>query len=282
MAVRLRYLAHDLEVPMGQFLIGRTPECQLSLDDPLVSRRHAILEIQPDGVYVQDLGSRNGVFVNGERAEVRTRLNEGDTIRIGTQDLVLSGIGEVPSVPKASARKFDLTSTMQDVRVSDLVADDEPPPTSVNPRRPTTDPGCRVHGLSLIGGVADKALQLGRADEAERLLQRSLQMTMNKAREGNLTPEHAEKAALYAIRLAGGTTRASWIDYVFELYTVRRAPLSTRLVDELYAVVRKVKHGDLSVLRGYTACLREISHGFGPAERFIQQRIESLERLLLR
>src|SRR3954447_7652111 len=99
MAVRLRYLAHDLEVPTGQFLIGRTPECQLSLDDPLVSRRHAILEIQPDGVFVQDLGSRNGVFVNGERAEIRTRLNEGDVIRIGSQDLVLSGIGEVPSVP---------------------------------------------------------------------------------------------------------------------------------------------------------------------------------------
>jgi hypothetical protein len=137
-----------------------------------------------------------------------------------------------------------------------------------------------VHGLSLIGGVADKALQLGRADEAERLLQRALQQTMNKAREGDLPPEHSEKAALYAIRLAGGTTRGSWIDYVFELYTLRRAPLPARLVDELYAVVRKVKHGDLSVLRGYTACLREISHEFGPAERFIQQRIEGLERLM--
>jgi pSer/pThr/pTyr-binding forkhead associated (FHA) protein len=278
MAVRLRYLAHDLEVPMGQFLIGRTPECQLSLDDPLVSRRHAILEITPDGVFVQDLGSRNGVFVNGERAEVRTRLSEGDVIKIGTQDLVLSGIGDVPSVPRPSARKFDMTKTMQDVRVSELV--DDAPPTSVNPRRPTTDPGRRVHGLSLIGGVADKALQLGRADEAERLLQRALQQTMLKARDGSLTPEHSEKAAIYAIRLAGGTTRGLWIDYVFELYTVLRAPMPGRLVDELYAVVRKVKHGDLSVLRGYTACLREISHGFGPAERFIQQRIEGLERLL--
>ncbi|MEP7124371.1 MAG: FHA domain-containing protein [Byssovorax sp.] len=282
MAVRLRYLAHDLEVPMGQFLIGRTPECQLSLDDPLVSRRHAILEITPDGVFVQDLGSRNGVFVNGERAEVRTRLAEGDAIKIGTQDLVLSGIGDVPSVPKPSVRRFDMTSTMQDVRVTDLQADDEPPPTSVVPRRPTTDPGRRVHGLSLIGGVADKALALGRADEAERLLQRALQQTMSKAREGNLPPEHSEKAAFYALRLAGGTTRGVWIDYVFELYTILRAPLPARIVDELYAVARKVKHGDLSVLRGYTACLREISHGFGPAERFIQQRVEGLERLLLR
>jgi pSer/pThr/pTyr-binding forkhead associated (FHA) protein len=281
MAVRLRYLAHDLEVPMGQFLIGRTPECQLSLDDPLVSRRHAILMIEADGVFVQDLGSRNGVFVNGARAELRTRVSEGDVIRIGTQELVLSGIGEVASIPKPALRKFDVTSTMQDVRVVDLMEDNDPP-TSVTPRRPTTDPGRRVHGLSLIGGVADKALQLGRADEAERLLTRSLQDAMAKAKAGGIPPEHAEKAALYALRLAAGTTRGSWIDYVFELYTVLRAPLPGRIVDELYAVVRKVKHGDLSVLRGYTACLREISHGFGPAERFIQQRIEGLERLLLR
>ncbi len=279
MAVRLRYLAHDLEVPMGQFLIGRTPECQLSLDDPLVSRRHAILDVQADGVFVQDLGSRNGVFVNSERAEVRTRLSEGDVIRIGTQDLVLSGVGEIASGPGPSARKHDMRSTMQDVRVSELMVDDDPP-TSVTPRRPTTDPGRRVHGLSLIGGVADKALQLGRADEAERLLQRALQQTMTKAREAKLPAEHSEKAALYAIRLAAGTTRGSWIDYVFELYTLLRAPLPARLVDELYAVVRKVKHGDLSVFRGYTACLREISHEFGPAERFIQQRIEGLERLM--
>jgi len=43
-------------------------------------------------------------------------------------------------------------------------------------------------------------------------------------------------------------------------------------------VVRKVKHIDRAVLRTYTARLREISNGFGPAERFIQQRIESFER----
>src|SRR4051812_26720050 len=111
MAVRLRYLAHDLEVPMGQFLIGRTPDCQLSLDDPLVSRRHAILILQTDGVFVEDLGSRNGVFINGVKAECRTRLNEGDIVRIGTQELALSGVNEVPSAPRPTPRKSDLNST---------------------------------------------------------------------------------------------------------------------------------------------------------------------------
>ncbi|MCU0686326.1 MAG: FHA domain-containing protein, partial [Polyangiaceae bacterium] len=43
MRYRLRYLQHNLELSPGQFLIGRSTDCQLSVDDPLVSRRHARL-----------------------------------------------------------------------------------------------------------------------------------------------------------------------------------------------------------------------------------------------
>ena len=75
MPVRLRYLVHDLEVPPGEFVIGRSPDCQLSLDDPLVSRRHAILVVQADAVYVEDLASRNGVLVNGKRVPLVGRVS---------------------------------------------------------------------------------------------------------------------------------------------------------------------------------------------------------------
>ena len=75
MAYRLRYLAHDLELPIGEFVVGRSTECQLSLDDPLVSRRHAVLRVRRDGVSVQDLGSRNGVLVNGDEDQRRARAH---------------------------------------------------------------------------------------------------------------------------------------------------------------------------------------------------------------
>jgi FHA domain len=279
MAIRLRYLAHDLEVPVGQFLIGRTPDCQLSLDDALVSRRHALLTVQGDGVFVEDLGSRNGVFLNNAKVLKRTRVMDGDVVRVGGQELILFGIGDAP-IP-SSRPQNPMTATMQDLRVIDPreLAPDEDVPTSVNsPVEPSSSPDRRVNSLSLIGGVADKALALGRADEAERILQRSLNETLIQAGGGKVRMEFAEKAAFYALRLATGTGRASWVDYVFELYTVLRAPLPARLVDELYAVVRKVKPIDRAVMKAYMACLREISHGFGPAERFVQQRIEGLER----
>lgn len=277
MAVRLRYLAHDLEVPVGQFVIGRTSDCQLSLDDPLVSRRHAVLTVEIDGVFIEDLGSRNGVFLNSQRIERRSRVNDGDIIRIGGQDLTLYGIGDVPSNP-ASRPRSPQTSTMQDIRVREILPEDDVQTSVLSTPLSSLDPDKRVHGLSLIGGVADKALAMGRADEAERILQRALFDALHKALQGELNPEFAERAAHYAIRLAGGTGKGAWVDYVFELYTGLRAVLPARLVDDLYAVVRKVKHTDKARVRVYTACLREIANGFGPAERFIQQRIEGFER----
>src|SRR5882724_5427153 len=96
MPVRLRYLAHDLEVPSGQFVIGRTADCQLSLDDPLVSRRHALLSVRDDAAVIHDLGSRNGVLVNGQRIEAPRPLAEGDVIKIGSQELTLTGVSSSP------------------------------------------------------------------------------------------------------------------------------------------------------------------------------------------
>src|SRR3954466_732703 len=89
MAYRLRYLAHDLELPVGEFVVGRSTECQLSLDDPLVSRRHAVLRVRRDGVSVQDLGSRNGVLVNAVKISGERELAAGDKVSIGSQEMVL-------------------------------------------------------------------------------------------------------------------------------------------------------------------------------------------------
>src|SRR5215468_2175299 len=94
MLYRLRYLAHDLELPAGEFCIGRSAECQLSLDDPLVSRRHALLRIGTDGVSVEDLGSRNGVLVNGTKIEGARDLVDGDKVQIGSQEMTLHMLDE--------------------------------------------------------------------------------------------------------------------------------------------------------------------------------------------
>jgi predicted nucleic acid-binding Zn-ribbon protein len=62
--------------------VGRSLAADVRFDDPTVSRRHALIVRQPDGVRVLDDRSLNGVFVNGERIEWRV-LKDGDEIVVG-------------------------------------------------------------------------------------------------------------------------------------------------------------------------------------------------------
>ena len=63
-------------------LIGRSPECDVFLDDVTVSRKHATLAREGDRVTIEDQGSLNGTFVNRRRVE-SAPLQDGDEIQIG-------------------------------------------------------------------------------------------------------------------------------------------------------------------------------------------------------
>jgi pSer/pThr/pTyr-binding forkhead associated (FHA) protein len=67
-----------------EFLIGRGPDCDLRLAEQSISRHHCLLRQAPGGeVIVQDLGSSNGTFVNGERIRSQAVLRSGDELRLG-------------------------------------------------------------------------------------------------------------------------------------------------------------------------------------------------------
>lgn len=69
------------------YLIGRSSVCDVVINHPEVSGRHAILTVTPEGRYeIQDIGSKNGVFVNGERV-VRAYLKESDKVMLGSYEL---------------------------------------------------------------------------------------------------------------------------------------------------------------------------------------------------
>lgn len=68
--------------------LGRGGENAIRLDgDDFVSTRHAVLEPRPDGIWVEDIGSTNGTFVNGGRVTTARLLVPGDVVRIGKTDL---------------------------------------------------------------------------------------------------------------------------------------------------------------------------------------------------
>ena len=76
-----------------QTTTGRRPDSDVFLDDVTVSRNHARIERRGDSFFVQDDGSLNGTYVNGERVE-ETKLASGDEIQIGMFKLVFFAAGE--------------------------------------------------------------------------------------------------------------------------------------------------------------------------------------------
>jgi hypothetical protein len=63
--------------------IGRLSECDITVGDSNVSRRHAEVRATPNGYLIADLGSTNGTLVNGERLTADRRLADGDIISVG-------------------------------------------------------------------------------------------------------------------------------------------------------------------------------------------------------
>jgi len=70
-------------------VIGRGNEADLSFPDPAISHRHALIEERDSGVWIQDLGSANGVFVNDILIQGKAPLKTGDSIRLGQTELMV-------------------------------------------------------------------------------------------------------------------------------------------------------------------------------------------------
>lgn len=98
-AGRVQIRAIDSE----QFVIGRSPTCQLPLESEMISREHVRIELDGGGRFrIKDLGSRNKTFVNGELI-TETLLNSGDVVRAG--DRVFEFLDD-SAPPKAMDRGF--------------------------------------------------------------------------------------------------------------------------------------------------------------------------------
>ena len=98
-----------------EIIVGRSSDLDMVLVEDMVSRKHARINLQADGIWIEDLGSTNGTFVNGEKIK-RARLKEGDRILIGTSILkVIAGDGSPESTTDA---KRDLENVAQQRRTS--------------------------------------------------------------------------------------------------------------------------------------------------------------------
>lgn len=77
-------------IKRNTLLIGRAEECDVRPLSEDVSRRHCAVHVGPADVWVEDLGSRNGTFVNGEKISGKVKVASGDLLRVGALEVRIS------------------------------------------------------------------------------------------------------------------------------------------------------------------------------------------------
>lgn len=129
-------------------LIGRHPECDIQIESRKISRRHCCIAHVSDYLVVRDLGSTNGIRINGDRVQ-EGRLHDGDELTIGNNRYRLSwGVvsDAPPPAPDTPAERKPAAHASSPLRVNEdelLEASDEPvpldepgvPPPEPSPRR---------------------------------------------------------------------------------------------------------------------------------------------------
>ncbi|HBQ18992.1 MAG: DUF4388 domain-containing protein [Sandaracinaceae bacterium] len=114
-----KYQGGEFPLPVSkEIVVGRSSELDMVLVEDMVSRRHAKITVTGDQIFIQDLGSTNGTFVNGEKIK-RARLQEGDRILIGTSIIKLVAV-DSSSVNDGSGAKSNLEDVAAGRRTSQV------------------------------------------------------------------------------------------------------------------------------------------------------------------
>jgi pSer/pThr/pTyr-binding forkhead associated (FHA) protein len=105
----------SIAIKRNKLLIGRAEQCDVRPLSEEVSRRHCAITVGPTEVWVEDLGSRNGTFVNGTKITERTKVVDGDIVRVASLELKVSCTAPAP---QAGGSEDDVSRW--------LMADDQP------------------------------------------------------------------------------------------------------------------------------------------------------------
>jgi hypothetical protein len=114
-------------------VIGREG-ADLVLDDDELSRRHAVVRVVEQGIEIEDLGSLNGTFVNGQRIEGRETLTRSSQIRIGTTEMAIEIPAAAPLTPPAAPGPGSPTIVRPKPAPRATAPDEEPGPDATRIR----------------------------------------------------------------------------------------------------------------------------------------------------
>lgn len=240
MRYRLRFHLQEVDLSGDEVLIGRGSMCHVTIDDPMLSRRHVRIDLSGVKPVVEDLRSRNGTQLNGRPLDQSATLQDGDRIRIGTQELVFL-------IPSAVKKNFRTTSGLT------FCVGCAVPYPSTSPQCPhcgavRTEQGEPPSGrdvaatgwtFHLLSQVVERAIEQGRLADAERMMSRGVAELEEQLDEGvEVEPARVLGIARCAARLGCALRTARWLEIAAKLYgRAEEAPSHEvlALLDELPA-----------------------------------------------
>ena len=304
----------EVELREGSLLAGRLPECDVMIDDGLVSRMHARISVRDDSVVVEDLHSTNGVYVNGARITHSALLREGDRLLLGTTEIslfearpdarvtplrvrreradaklsnpIMPAAPRVPvptTLPAEARSSFGKLELHLDELAIESPRDDGPPSSrsadlkALRSRSSGVPSTARADALEVIGALAERLAANGNLDEARRVLSSHLKRILQGATAGLTVPEEVcVLAARHALSLARWTGQSTWIDYVVELHLAARRAMNAETFSVFQSVVLSVGDFDRQLFTYYVDGLRGERGLLTPEECVVLERAITL------
>lgn len=256
---RLRFLLQEFDLPRGATVVGRSLDCNLTVEDPLVSRQHARIVIDDDGARIEDMSSRNGVKVNGVAIKVPTTLKDGDRLRIGTQDFVFCRVDAAGGSQKTTGQ-LRLCANCRLPYPREMIACPNCEATEQTDDETLSGNGAQgqsAWGVQLLVEALERALLLGRTHDAERIVKRATaQLEELVASKFAVDARALASLASLTVQTSIELGDPTWGLWVFDVYRrVNRIP-PVEVVDRLRELAARHKiavRGSLGALLDHLA-----------------------------
>jgi hypothetical protein len=286
---RIIYKGTSIEAPPGEFLLGRSVDCHLVLDDPSVSRIHAAIIRGEDTLTVVDKGSRNGVLVNEKHIDGAQDLHDGDHIAIGHQTIRIValarnrdadrtlGLTSCPSCgawmpvgaiacPSCNAATSSGAKSTRQIEGTGPKDQQQ----SVIERQP----------LTMLSGLALKATRVNKLDDARRLLENAISIVSDRVASGPPLQNDEFDAIIEALfELAVAAKEPAHIANIFALHAATRRLISRDMVEKLYRSARDTGYRTDPMLSQYLEFLDSRIDNLSPGEKFVHRRLQGLVKV---
>lgn len=152
----LKHAGRDVPISDGDVVLGRSHNAGIRIDDPSVSRSHALLSLREGRAIIRDLGSSNGLFVNGRKVAGQVPVADGDTIGLGSATAVLSIVAPpdlelktamIPTMPAGATHRPSETVTRFITTADVPAAAPAPAPAAAPARAPAPRRGKKARSI---------------------------------------------------------------------------------------------------------------------------------------